>query len=263
MRELVVNDAPPSGTPLGTNSYFRFGAAILIPLLNLVTKRDWRGAQNIPTTGPVIVVGNHISYADAFLFAHFLYKNGRAPRYIGKASVFRIPIFGKIILGAGQIPVERETDSARNALIHAESALRNGHCLGIYPEGTLTRDESSWPMRAKTGVARLAIATQVPVIPCAQWGAQEFWPPYTKVPRLWRRTKISVWAGEPLDFSRWKGLEEDPVALDEATKYVMDALTRNLEKIRGESAPAEIFDPHTSDLPRTGNFKKKRKRTIQ
>jgi 1-acyl-sn-glycerol-3-phosphate acyltransferase len=207
----------------------------------------------------VIVVGNHISYADAFVFAHFLYAHGRAPRYIGKASVFRIPIFGRIIAGAGQIPVERESDSARNALKHAERALMQGHCLGIYPEGTLTRDENFWPMRAKTGIARLAIATQVPVIPCGQWGAQELWPRYGKLPRLWKRTKISIWAGEPLDFSAWKGREDDPIALEEATKYVMSALTRLLEEIRGESAPAEIFDPHTSDLPRTGNFTKKKK----
>ena len=256
MNQMEMSYQPPAGRPLGTNGYFKFGAGVLIPILSAITKRDWRGMENIPQSGPVIVVSNHISYADPLVFSQFLYQNGRAPRFLGKASVFRIPIIGKIIAGSGQIPVERESENARFALQHAIAFLRAGHCLGVYPEGTLTRDENFWPMRAKTGIARLAIITQVPVIPCAQYGAQEVLPRYGKLPRFWRRTKVSVWAGKPLEFSRWKGKEEDPQALKEATEYVMSALTRLLEHIRGESAPAEIFDPHNSELPRTGNYKK-------
>jgi 1-acyl-sn-glycerol-3-phosphate acyltransferase len=251
--------APPQGKPLGTNRYFLLASIVLIPLLNLLTKRDWRGRENIPATGPVIVVSNHISYADPLIFTHFLYRNGRAPRFLGKASVFKIPVIGAIISGSGQIPVERETENARFALQHAIAFLEAGHCLGVYPEGTLTRDENFWPMRAKTGIARLAIITQAPVIPCAQFGAQDLLPRYGKLPRFWKRTRVSVWAGEPLKFSRWKGREEDPIALQEATEYVMSAVTRLLEQIRGESAPAVIFDPHTSELPRVGNFKKAKK----
>ena len=256
MNQMEMSYQPPAGRPLGPNGYFKFGAGVLIPILSAITKRDWRGMENIPQSGPVIVVSNHISYADPLVFSQFLYQNGRAPRFLGKASVFRIPIIGKIIAGSGQIPVERESENARFALQHAIAFLRAGHCLGVYPEGTLTRDENFWPMRAKTGIARLAIITQVPVIPCAQYGAQEVLPRYGKLPRFWRRTKVSVWAGKPLEFSRWKGKEEDPQALKEATEYVMSALTRLLEQIRGESAPAEIFDPHNSELPRTGNYKK-------
>ena len=109
-----------------------------------------------------------------------------------------------------------------------------------------------------TGIARLAILTQVPVIPCAQFGAEKLLPRYGKLPRFWRRTPVSVWAGPALDFSRWKGRSEDGAALKEATEYVMSAVTRLLEEIRGESAPAEIFDPHNSQLPRTGNFRRER-----
>jgi len=251
-----IKYAPPTGKPLGTNPYFKFGAGVIIPILTLFTKRDWKGVENIPQSGPVIVVCNHISYADPLIFSQFLYQNGRAPRYLGKASVFKVPIIGKIIAGSGQIPVERETESARDALQHAIAIVKAGHCLGVYPEGTLTRDENFWPMRAKTGVARLAIITQAPVIPCAQFGAQKLLPRYGKIPRFWTRTKVSVRAGSALDFSRWKGKEHDPAALSEATQYVMAAITRLLEEIRGEYAPAEIFDPHTSQLPRTGNYKK-------
>ena len=138
----------PSGYPLGTNKTFKYAAAILIPLLKLLTKRDWRGAENLPKTGPVIVISNHLSYADALVFAHFLYGNGRAVRYLGKDSVFRIPILGKIILSSGQIPVARESDKASHALDSALGLLEAGHCVGIYPEGTLTRDENLCPLDA-------------------------------------------------------------------------------------------------------------------
>jgi 1-acyl-sn-glycerol-3-phosphate acyltransferase len=196
---------------------------------------------------------------DPLLFTHFLYDNGRAVRYLGKASLFKMPIIGRVLLGAGQIPVERESSVASHSLQHAIAFLKSGHLLGVYPEGTLTRDANYWPMKAKTGVARLAILTQVPVIPCAQWGAQEILPAYSKKPKLFPRTKVVVVAGAPLDFSKWYGRAEDPVALEEATAYVMSAITRLLEEIRGEKAPAEIFDPRKSELPRTGNFKREQK----
>lgn len=251
-----ISYLPPTGDPLGTNKYFKFGASIVLPLLRLITKRDWRGIENLPKSGPVIVVSNHVSMVDPLIFAHFLYANGRAPRFLGKASVFKVPLIGKIIAGSGQVPVERGSADASFALRHAVAFLKAGHCLGVYPEGTLTRDANTWPMKAKTGIARLAIMTQVPVIPCAQWGAQEILPTYSKRLKLFPRTKVSVWAGAPLHFTKWIGREDDPVALAEATDYVMAAITSELEKIRGEQAPTEIFDPHLSELPRIGNFKR-------
>lgn len=226
------------------------------PILKLLAKRNWQGAENLPKSGGAIVVCNHISYIDPLIFTHFLYDNGRAPRYLGKASLFKLPIVGRVLLGAGQIPVERETSEASNALQHAIAFLKSGHLLGVYPEGTLTRDQNYWPMKAKTGIARLAILTKVPVIPCAQWGAQEILPAYSKKIRIFPRTKVKVIAGQPLDFSRWYGKYDDPNALEEATAYVMSSITKLLEKLRGEKAPIEIFDPRKSQLPRTGNYKK-------
>lgn len=254
--DLKISYAPPSGKPLGATAWFRFGADIARVFLNLIAKRDWRGVENIPKNGAAIAVCNHISYVDPLLFTHYLYNNGRAPRFLGKASLFRLPIIGRVLLGAGQIPVERETSSASQSLQHAVAFLKAGHLLGVYPEGTLTRDENYWPMKAKTGIARLAILTQVPVIPCAQWGAQKILPAYSKKLKLFPRTKVIVVAGKPLDFSKWYGKAEDPVALEEATAFVMSAITKLLEDLRGEKAPAEIFDPKKSQLPRTGNFKR-------
>ena len=258
MGELPVYD-PPSGKPLGSNRTFRVGAFFVIPLLKLLTKRDWRGKENIPQTGPMIAISNHISYADSLIFAHFLYGNGRAVRFLAKSSLFKIPVIGWVLRHAEQVPVDRMGEGkAAKALPHAIAFLQAGHCLGVYPEGTLTRDSEIWPMRAKTGLARLAVMTKALVIPCAQWGAQDILAPYAKVPRLWRRTRVSVVAGAALDFSPWFGKQDDHEAMVEATAYAMRALTALLEEIRGESAPAEIFDPHTSDLPRYGNFKREK-----
>jgi 1-acyl-sn-glycerol-3-phosphate acyltransferase len=253
---LNISYLPPSGKPLGTTNWYKFGALVLRPLLKLISKRDWRGAENLPKTGGAIVVCNHISYLDPLTFTHFLYDNGRAPRYLGKASLFKIPIVGRVLLGAGQIPVERESAVASHSLQHAIAFLKSGHLLGVYPEGTLTRDQNYWPMRAKTGIARLAILTKAPVIPCAQWGAQRILPAYSKKIKLIPRAKVQVTAGKPLEFSKWYGRAEDPIALEEATAYVMRAITDLLEQLRGEKAPAEIFDPRKSQLPRTGNYKK-------
>ncbi len=248
---------PPAGKPLGTNRTFSMCAAILIPILNAVAKREWQGGENIPKSGAVIVASNHMSYSDVLFFAHFLYKNGRAPRFIGKKSVFDTPIIGAIARAAGQIPVDRESKDASKALDHAVAALQAGHCVGIYPEGTLTRDEDLWPMVAKTGMARLALITRVPVVPVVAWGPQKVMPRYGKRIHLWPRTPMIYHALAPVDLSAWYGKEGDSQALAQATAVIMSAITRELEQIRGHKAPLVPFDPHSSDLPKTGNFKSK------
>ncbi|MDA2962667.1 MAG: lysophospholipid acyltransferase family protein [Actinomycetota bacterium] len=258
MKEYKISYVPPSGKPLGTNVTFKIATKVVIPLLNLVAKKQWRGGEKIPKTGRAIVASNHLSYLDVLFLTHFLFRNGRAPRYIGKEAVFKVPIIGAIVLAAGQIPVAREGKDAAKALEHAIKVLQAGHLLGVYPEGTLTRDPDGWPMVAKTGLARLAIITQTPVIPVAQWGSQIVMPTYEKKIKFFPRTKINILVGAPLDLSPWYGKESDADALIEVTAIIMRAITDLLEQLRAEKRPAEIFDPHNSDLPRTGNFKKKR-----
>ena len=224
--------------------------------MKLVARYDYREGSKIPKTGPVIVASNHLSYMDALAFAFFLFANGRAPRFLGKVQVFRVPIIGKILLAAGQIPVERESKEARVALTYALQLLEMGHQVAVYPEGTLTRDEDCWPMVAKTGVARLAVISKAPVYPAAQWGTQDVLAPYSKKFKIFPRTTVTYRVGEPVDLSPWYGKEEDPAAMAEATAAIMKAITDLLEEIRGQKRPATIFDPHTSELPRTGNFRK-------
>ena len=260
MSQFKVRYEPPRGYPLGTNLTFKICANLIIPIFNLFMSRDWKGAENIPAQGRVIVASNHMSYLDVLVFTHFLYRNGRAPRYIGKEGVFKVPVIGKIVLAAGMVPVARESKDASKALDHAVRLLNVGHCVGVYPEGTLTRDPNGWPMVAKTGLARLAIATQTPVVPIAQWGSQIVMPTYEKKIKFFPRTPIKILVGDPLDLSPWYGKENDAEALREATAFVMRELTNLLEQLRGEKRPVEIFDPHNSTLPRTGNFKKAKKK---
>ncbi|MFM1984952.1 MAG: hypothetical protein RLZZ295_118 [Actinomycetota bacterium] len=260
MTEYKVSYAPPTGKPLGTNFAFKIGTKFVIPLLNLVGKKQWQGGENLPKSGKIIVASNHVSYLDVLFLTHFLFRNGRAPRYIGKEGVFKVPVIGKIILAAGMVPVARESKDASKALDHAVRLLEVGHCVGVYPEGTLTRDPDGWPMVAKTGLARLAIATNTPIIPIAQWGSQIVMPTYEKKIKFFPRTPIKVLVGKPIDLSAWHGKEGDPEALREATAFVMRELTNLLEQLRGEKRPEAIFDPHNSNLPRTGNFKKAKKK---
>ena len=259
-KPLKIRLLPPRGYPLGINRTFRICAAILIPIMKLIARYDYREGSKIPKTGPVIVASNHLSYMDALAFAFFLFANGRAPRFLGKVQVFRVPIIGRILLAAEQIPVERESKEARVALSYALQLLEMGHQVAVYPEGTLTRDEDCWPMVAKTGVARLAVISKAPVYPAAQWGTQAVLAPYSKKFKLFPRATVTYRVGEPVDLSPWYGKEEDPAAMAEATAEIMKAITDLLEEIRGQKRPATIFDPHTSELPRTGNFRKGKKK---
>lgn len=232
---------------------YRLAIRLLRPLLMALTKRDWRGAEHLPDEGGFIVCSNHMSYVDAFTLAHFLVDNGHPPYFLAKESVFRIPVFGRIVRGAGQIPVHRETGDAALAFSAAVEAVREGRCIAMYPEGTLTRDPQLWPMVAKTGAARLALTTGAPVIPVAQWGPQRILGPYAYLPHVLPRKTMQVVAGPPVDLSDLQGRPIEPALLREATTRIMDAVTTLLEPLRGATAPAERFDSRKNGLPPTGN----------
>ncbi len=139
-----------------------FCVLVLRRPLMLLTKRDWRGVEHLPRTGGCVVATNHVSEFDPVPFAHFIYDNGRLPRFLGKAEVFKVPVVGRIIHSAGQIPVYRKTTDAAKAFSAAVAAVQKGECVVVYPEGTLTRDPDLWPMVGKTGAARIALTTGCP-----------------------------------------------------------------------------------------------------
>ena len=236
---------------------YRLAVAIVRPLMLLLTKRDWRGWEHFPASGGFVVAPNHVSHIDPLSFAHYLYDSGHPPFFLGKEAVFRVPVVGAILRGAQQIPVFRNTGRAADAFRAAVGAVESGKCVGVYPEGTLTRDPGLWPMVGKTGAARIALTTRCPVIPVAQWGPQEILAPYSKRPHLFPRKTMHVLAGPPVDLSDLHDHPLDAAVLREATARIMAAITALLVELRGEPAPAERFDSRKHGLPETGNFHKK------
>src|SRR5690348_4869705 len=212
--------------------------AIIRPLLMLLTRRRWIDGQKLPATGGCVVVGNHISYADPLTFAHFVYDHGRLPRFLAKSEVFNIPVAGSIIASAGQIPVYRQSTDASRAFRAAVDAVGRGECVIVYPEGTITRQPDLWPMTGKTGAARIALASDVPVIPIAQWGAQHILAPYAKKPKLFPRKTVTMKVGDPVPLDDLRGQPITPALLRQASERIMDALTAQLADIRGEQPPA-------------------------
>lgn len=233
--------------------WYRLAVTLLRPPVVLLTRRAWRGAEHLPRSGGVIVCTNHISYFDPLAFGLFVFDHGRLPRYLAKASLFRIPFVGSVLRGAGQIPVYRESSSASQAYAAAVQAVRDGECVAIYPEATVTREPSLWPMVGKTGAARVALATGAPVVPVAQWGAHEVLAPYARVPRFLPRRTMYVSAGPPVDLSDLAGRDVDGDVLREVTERIMSAITSLLEEMRGESAPPVRYDPRTAGVPTTGD----------
>jgi 1-acyl-sn-glycerol-3-phosphate acyltransferase len=228
--------------------WYRLVAHTLRPILMATTRRVWGGTQHLPGVGVgVVVAPNHISYTDPLTLAHFLWDNGRAPRYLAKESLFRVPVLGKIIAACGQIPVYRASRDATRAYRDAVAAVRAGECVGIYPEGTITKDPDLWPMNGKTGAARVALETGCPVIPIAQWGPQEILAPNSKRLRLLPPKTVRVLAGPPVDLADLRAQPVTPEVLRTASDRIVEAITAQLAQLRGELPPATRFDPALSD----------------
>lgn len=232
---------------------FRLAAFLVVPASVLLTRREWRGGDRIPRRGGAVIAANHVSHADPLTFAHFVYAQGRLPRFLAKAELFEIRVIGAVLRSMGQIPVFRLTRDAALAFRAAVDAVGSGKIVIVYPEGTLTRQPELWPMSGKTGAARIALTADVPVIPVAQWGAQDILYPYASRPRLWPRAHVRALAGEPVDLDDLRGRPLTPEVLAEATDRIMDAITALLEELRGERAPVDRFDPRAAGVRPIGN----------
>ena len=194
------------------------------PVLRLVFRPEVSGLEHVPTEGPAILASNHLSYAD-WLFMPLTIN--RKVTFVAKAEYFTTPGFKgwlqkTFFSGAGQVPIDRSgADAAAGALMSAKKVLGEGDLFGIYPEGTRSHDGKLY--RGKTGVARLAIETGVPVIPVAVVGTDIVAPPGKKFGH-WTRPLVRF--GKPLDFSRYEGLENDRFILRSATDEIMYEIMR-------------------------------------
>ncbi|WP_062378688.1 lysophospholipid acyltransferase family protein [Demequina pelophila] len=222
--------------------WYRNAAKPLRVIMQSVTRKDWHGAEHLPTDTGFIAVSNHMSYADPITLAHFLWDNGHTVRFLAKASLFTAPVIGPIVRGFDQIPVHRGTSRAIEALEEGVKVLKRGDMIAMFPEGTLTRDPDFWPMVGRTGVARMALSTGVPVIPVAQWGAQRLLPRYGKMVHPIPPKRITVVAGPPVDLDEFRGGELDAATLRAATDRIMATLTDMVAEIRGETPPETPYD---------------------
>ncbi len=194
------------------------------PILRIMFRPQVEGVHNVPDSGPAILASNHLSYAD-WLFMPLTLN--RRVTFVAKAEYFTSPgikgWFQRLFFsGAGQVPIDRSgADAAAGALMSAKRVLGQGDLFGIYPEGTRSHDGKLY--RGKTGVARLALESKVPVIPVAVVGTDVVAPPGKKFGSF---TRPVVRFGKPLDFSRYQGMEHDRYILRSITDEIMYEIMR-------------------------------------
>lgn len=231
-------------------------AAIVVPLVGIIMKIEVIGAEKLPREGAYIVAPNHYSELDPLAVAVAVWRSGRAPRFMAKDSLFRVPVLGWALRSTGMIPVARASSaSASKQTVEAASTLvEHGRGVIVYPEGTLTREPDLWPMRGKTGAARLALVADIPVIPMAQWGVQQIMPRYGKL-RLWPlRRRVRVVFGDAVDLSDYAASNGAAANLPAATDRVMAAVSHLLGTLRGEEPPAQRWNPSTHGQAETGRL---------
>ncbi|WNV92076.1 lysophospholipid acyltransferase family protein [Umezawaea sp. Da 62-37] len=213
---------------------FWFGMAIdvLWSIVVLFIPMRMTGHEHVPKTGGVLLAFNHISFADPVSSTVFALVSGRVPRYLAKASLWRLPLVGSVMRSGRHVPVDRGTSRAGLALTGAQGAVERGECVAVYPEGTFTSDPDGWPMAGRSGVARAALASRAPVVPIAQWGTQRLLPRGSFLPRPLPRKRVDVVAGPAVDLSDLYDLEPTKEVLDKATARIMAAITDLLAGIR-------------------------------
>lgn len=196
---------------------------LLAPLARLLYRPLVDGADRIPRTGPVIIASNHLAAVDTAVVA---LTAGRPVSFLGKSEYFvggslKRRALASFLTALGYVPVDRTNAKAGLAALHAaRTVLDAGGAFAIYPEGTRSLDGRLH--RGHTGVATLALSTGAPVVPVALIGTEKVQPVGARFPRLHR---VTVRYGEPLDFSRYDGLESSSMIRRAVTDEIMDAIS--------------------------------------
>jgi 1-acyl-sn-glycerol-3-phosphate acyltransferase len=192
------------------------------PWIRLVFRPRYEGMENVPSEGPAVLAGNHLSYTD-WLFMPL--RLPRQVRFVAKSEYFTEPgIKGwfkrSFFSGTGNVPIDRASGSAaEGAIVSALRVLEAGELFGIYPEGTRSHDGRLY--RGRTGVARIALQSGAPVIPVAVMRTNVIAPPGKAFGRI---TRPVVRFGKPLEFSRYEGMENDRFILRAITDEIMYAI---------------------------------------
>ncbi|MEP6479717.1 MAG: lysophospholipid acyltransferase family protein [Rhodoglobus sp.] len=194
------------------------------PILKTVFRPWVTGLDNIPRTGGVILASNHLSFIDSVFLPLLIDRKisflAKSDYFTGRG--FKNWITKNFLLGTGMLPIDRSGGKASEASLNTGLAvLARGEVLGIYPEGTRSPDGKMY--RGRTGVARMILEGHVPVVPIAMIDTEKVMPIGSKLPKVRR---IGVVIGEPLDFSRFEGMESDRFILRSVTDEIMYELNR-------------------------------------
>lgn len=208
------------------------------PMLWTVYRPTVEGVEHVPKSGPAILVGNHIGFLDSvfmpLVIDRRVYFLAKSDYFTGRGLKGRL--MRAFFLGIGQLPIDRSGGKASEASLNSGlEVLGRGDLLGIYPEGTRSPDGRLY--RGRTGVARMILETGVPVIPVVVWGTDTAMPIGAKLPKV---TKVGVRFGEPMDFSRYAGLESDRFVL----RSVTDEIVYELQRLSGQ----EYVDVYASSV---------------
>ncbi|MCT9820344.1 1-acyl-sn-glycerol-3-phosphate acyltransferase [Microbacterium sp. W1N] len=230
-------------------------AAVVVPAVGWFAKIEISGAEHMPAEGPYVLAPNHYSEFDPLILAVATWRLGRAPRFMAKESLFRVPVLGAALRATGMVPVARTASaaSAKQTMEQARQLVEHGRGVIVYPEGSLTRDPGMWPMRGKSGAVRLALAGDIPVIPVATWGVQQIMPRYGKLRVFPPRRRVRLVLGPAVDLSAFAGANA-PAQLAAATDAVMADISGLLGGLRGEAPPAERWNPSVHGQRETGRL---------
>jgi 1-acyl-sn-glycerol-3-phosphate acyltransferase len=208
------------------------------PLLAFLGRPKVEGLEHVPRSGPAILASNHLAVADSFYLPLVVRRRitflAKAEYFTGKGIKGRLTAWFYTV--AGQVPIDRtDADAAQSALVTAERLLKEGKLLGMYPEGTRSPDGRLY--KGKSGLARLALQTGVPVIPVAMIGTDVVNPPGS---RMWRFGQVQVRFGKPMDFSRFEGMAGNRFI----ERAVIDEVMYELMKLSGQ----EYVDVYAATL---------------
>jgi 1-acyl-sn-glycerol-3-phosphate acyltransferase len=238
---------------------FRLLAFLILPAMTLFSKYTLHDTHNVPAQGAFVLSPNHYSNIDPVVIGVGMWKVGRMPRYMAKASLFKVPVLGWLLRKSGQVPVERVLRGREGGdpMKAAHQIASQGLAVVVYPEGSLTREPDMWPMRGKHGAVRTALEAGIPLIPVASWGAQEILPRYSKRISIFPRKSVHIRFGEPVDLSEFEGKHVDSRVLAEATEKLMTAITALLEELRGATAPKVRYNPAAHGQSEIGRFEQR------
>jgi len=204
--------------------YWLMKYVVIGPIIKAIFRPWIVGRRNIPASGAAILASNHLSFADSIFLPLVI---DRRMSFLAKSDYFT----GRGLRGwatrfffkaTGQIPIDRSGGKASEASLNTGlQVLGRGDLLGIYPEGTRSPDGTLY--RGRTGLARMALEAHVPVVPVVMVDTDTVMPIGKRIPRIGR---VGIIIGEPLDFSRFAGMESDRYVLRSVTDEIMIALQR-------------------------------------